>query len=98
MSKMTSMTRTASSLSGDTAQLVAAIERLHAGGFAVETLTVGKASVTLRRAAAAGEQRDDERPAPDGVYNRFGNEVLTQIAAEVLPGVDLQPAIGRRAG
>lgn len=98
MSKMTSRTRTSSTqLAGDAAQLVAALERLAAGGFAVESLTVGKVSIKLHRAAPAGE-RDDERPAGRGLYHEMGGEVLTQIAAEVLPGVDLQPAIGRRAG
>lgn len=99
MSKMTSTTRTASiALTGDAAQLVAALERLQAGGFAVEALTVGKVSVTLRRAGAAGEQRDDDRTAPTGIYQQHGGEMLTRIAAEVMPGVELQPAIGRRAG
>ena len=98
MSKMTSTTRTASiALTGDAAQLVAALERLQAGGFAVEALTVGKVSVKLHRVAAAGD-RDDDRPVPAGIYQQHGGEILTQIAAEVLPGVDLQPAIGRRAG
>lgn len=100
MSKMTNTTRTASiALTGDAAQLVAALERLQAGGFAVEALTVGKVSVTLRAAAGGGEQQDrgDERPGLPGVYHEFGREVLAQVAAEVLPGVELQPAIGRTA-
>lgn len=95
MSKKTNTTRTASiELAGDAAQLVAALERLQAGGFAVESLVVGKVSVTLR--AAAGERnRDDDRPAPTGIYHEMGGDLLTRVAAEVLPGVDLQPAIGR---
>lgn len=98
MSKMTSTTRTASiALVGDAAQLVAALERLAAGGFVVDEMTVGKVSVKLARAAAAGA-RDDERAASDGIYQQHGREILDQIRAEVLPGVDLQPAIGRRAG
>ena len=97
MSKTTNTTRTASiELAGDAAQLVAALERLQAGGFAVEALTVGKVSVKLHRAASAGE-RDDERPAPTGIYQQHGGEILTQIVSEVLPGVEYQPAIGRRA-
>lgn len=99
MSKMTNTTRTASiALTGDAAQLVAALERLQAGGFAVEALTVGKVSVTLRAAAAAHEFTRDERPAPTGIYQQHGGDLLAQVAAEVLPGVELQPAIGRRAG
>lgn len=98
MSKMTSTTRTASiALTGDAAQLVAALERLAAGGFVVDELTVGKVSVKLARAGAARD-RDEERPVPTGIYQQHGGEVLAQIAAEVLPGVELQPAIGRRAG
>ena len=98
MSKMTSTTRTASiALTGDAAQLVAALERLQSGGFVVDELTVGKVSVKLAR--GTGEQPDrDERPAPQGIYAQHGGELLTRFAAEVLPGVDLQPAIGRRAG
>lgn len=100
MSKMTSPTRTSSTaLAGDTAQLVAAIERLHAGGFAVSELTVGKASIKLHRAAPAGDRdRDDERPSPMGIHEQFGGEMLRRAMAEALPGVELQPAIGRRAG
>ncbi len=98
MSKTTNTTRTASiELAGDAAQLVAALERLQSGGFAVEALTVGKVSVKLHRAAAAGERDHDERPAPTGIYQQHGGEMLTRIAAEVLPGVEYQPAIGRRA-
>jgi hypothetical protein len=95
---MTSTTRTASiALTGDAAQLVAALERLAAGGFVVDELTVGKVSVRLARVGAAQPDRDD-RPAPTGIYQQHGGEILAGIAAEVLPGVDLQPAIGRRAG
>lgn len=99
MSKTTNTTRTASiELAGDAAQLVAALERLADGGFAVEALTVGKVSVKLHR--AGGEQRDraDDRLGLPGVYGDFGSEVMKQVAAEVLPGVEYQPAIGRRAG
>lgn len=96
MSKKTSMTRTAGiELAGDAAQLVAALERLAAGGFQVEALTVGAVSIKLHRAAAAGGDRD-EAPAPTGIYPQFGGELLARTAAEVVPGVDLQPAIGRR--
>lgn len=99
MSKMTNTTRTASiALTGDAAQLVAALERLAAGGFAVEALTVGKVSVTLRAAGGGGERDRDERPAAAGIYHDMGGELMKRVAAEVLPGVDLQPAIGRRAG
>jgi hypothetical protein len=95
---MTSTTRTASiALTGDAAQLVAALERLAAGGFVVDELTVGKVSVRLRGVGAERSERDD-RPAPTGIYQELGGEILTQIAAEVVPGVELQPAIGRRAG
>jgi hypothetical protein len=98
VSKKTNTTPTASiELAGDAAQLVAALERLQAGGFTVEAMTVGAVSVKLHRAAAALDQQDraDERPGLPGVYNQFGSEVLKQVAAEVLPGVDLQPVIGR---
>lgn len=97
MSKKTNTTPTACiELAGDAAQLVAALERLAAGGFAVEAMTVGKVSVTLRR-AAGGERDRDDQPVPGGIYQQHGGEMLTRIASEVLPGVDLQPAIGRRA-
>lgn len=97
MSKMTSTTRTASiALTGDAAQLVAALERLQAGGFVVDALTVGKVSVKLHRAAPAGER--DERPVPTGIYQQHGAAILDEIRTEILPGVEYQPAIGRRAG
>lgn len=99
MSKMTSTTRTASiALTGDAAQLVAALERLQSGGFVVDELTVGKVSVKLGRSTMAGTGDRDERPAAQGIYAQHGGEMLTRIAAEVVPGVELQPAIGRRAG
>lgn len=98
MSKKTCTTRTASiELAGDAAQLVATLERLSAGGFDVAELSVGAVSIKLNRAARAGDQPDgaDERPGLPGVYNQFGREVLKHVAAEIVPGVDLQPAIGR---
>lgn len=98
MSKQTSTTRTpCTALAGDAAQLVAAIERLHDGGFDVAELTVGKATIKLHRAGPAGE-RDAERPGIGGIHEQFGGELFREAMAEQLPGVDLQPAIGRRPG
>jgi hypothetical protein len=93
VSKKTSTTPTAPiALAGDAAQLVAAIERLHAGGFDVAELTVGKVSIRLNRGAPSSDR--DEAPAR-GIYADHGGEFLRRVAAEVLPGVELQPAIGR---
>jgi hypothetical protein len=96
VSKKTSATRTPSiELAGDAAQLVAAVERLHAGGFDVAELTVGKATIRLNRARGGERDRDDQPAQPTGIYAQHGGEFLARVAAEVIPGVDLQPAIGR---
>lgn len=96
MSKTTSATPTVSiALAGDAAQLVAAIERLNAGGFDVAELTVGKVSIKLNRARGADDRDRDDRPAPQGIYAQHGGDLLNRALAEVLPGVEYQPAIGR---
>jgi hypothetical protein len=92
------MTRTTSiALSGDAEQLVGVLERLRDGGFDLAELTVGTVSVKLHRAARGGADReDDEAPDPrQAIYRQFGGEMLERAIAEKLPGVDLQPAIGR---
>lgn len=95
MSKKTSTTHTASiELAGDAAQLVATLERLHAGGFDVAELSVGKVSIRLHRGPGADRDRDDA-PAPTGIYAQLGGDLLARAVAEHLPGVEFQPAIGR---
>jgi hypothetical protein len=74
---------------------VAAVERLHAGGFDVAELTVGKATIRLNRARGDDRDRDEQPAAPTGIYAQHGGEFLARVAAEVLPGVEFQPAIGR---
>jgi len=72
---------------------VAALERLRDGGFEVDELSVGCASIKLHR-PTPGSDRDDERP-DGGIMEAFGGELYRRVAGEKVPGTELQPAIGR---
>lgn len=89
-------------LTGDAASLVGILDWARGAGVDVSELTVGAVSIKLRSTAGAGGEADerDEEPGRDqqAIYRQFGGELIDRALADKVPGADLQPAIGRRAG
>lgn len=89
-------------LTGDAASLVAVLDHLRAAGVDVSELTVGAVSIKLRGTVRAGGDREDRDDSPErhqqAIYRQMGGDMFERMITEKVPGVDLQPAIGRRAG